>query len=188
MHGLEEVHHRVVEEIVAIAGNHVPGAGHVDHLRVRNELFTLGAPLYGKVVSIDETEAALARGAALAHRDATAARVLPLCFFKNRNTIEVARLKKRATEVGEAQAVGFFLELTAMLSGDPRLRRWSAAFRDRRRTGHHYFFRSDQRSTLAREAARKNTPDVASRWGFWMNLKLDGFASMFEKFQEEARE
>ena len=33
----------VVEEIVAVAGNHVPGAGYIDHLRVRNELVVVSA-------------------------------------------------------------------------------------------------------------------------------------------------
>ena len=42
-HVFEEGHDRVVEEVVAVAGDHVTGAGDVDHLRVRHQLEELRA-------------------------------------------------------------------------------------------------------------------------------------------------
>jgi hypothetical protein len=39
---------------------------------------------------------------------------------------------------------------------------------------------------MALAAARKNTPRVARRWGYLMNMGLDSFASAFAKHAEVA--
>src|SRR5437868_449804 len=45
VNGFEERDDRIVEEVVAVAGDHVARAGHVDELRVRHELEELARAL-----------------------------------------------------------------------------------------------------------------------------------------------
>lgn len=78
--------------------------------------------------------------------------------------------------------MGFFLELTGELSGDQSFRAAAAKLRPSRRPPNTYFFRSSAESPFAREAARRNTPEVAMRWGFLMNMPLDSFQTLFDKF------
>lgn len=147
---------------------------------VRGGLRTLGAPLHDSPVAVYDTELALVQGVALSHNDPTVARVLPLCFCFVAGILDVERLLKLARDGGEKQAVGFFLDLTATLTGTSLFKRWAARFRDARcGLASRDFF--PETSTLAREAARQNTPKLAKKWGLRMNMGLDAFQSMYEK-------
>lgn len=149
--------------------------------RVRNALFTLGAPTFGEEVPVPSVEEALVDGVALAHRDGTVASVLPVVLFKQRDAVDPDALARLARERKEAREVGFFLDLTTELSGDPRFAAWAESLRDRRRTRVRYLFRRDERSALSREIAERHTPDCARRWNLRGNMTLDGYASMFGK-------
>jgi hypothetical protein len=148
-------------------------------VRTRGELRALGAPLFDRAVEVQDVEAALVRGVALAHRDPTVARILPLSFFHARDQLDPAHLLKVARDSGEKQSVGFFLELTGSLSGDPRFKRSAALFRDRRRSALRSFF--PETSRAEREAAERHTPAVAKKWGLRMNLDFDAFRSIYDK-------
>ncbi len=119
-------------------------------------------------------------GVKLARTDATVARVIPIYFWKTRDDINIEKLERVARERGEKQAVGFFLDLTALLSSDRRLSEWSNRFRDHRFRTHDFFETPATRFTEA--LAEKRTPDVARKWGFKMNMELSSFESQFRKF------
>jgi DNA-binding transcriptional ArsR family regulator len=149
--------------------------------RVRGELRALGAPL-GAAPASDKRppEHALAAGLTLAHEDATVARVFPLVLWLNRDRVNYEELAAQATRRNERQALGYFLELAGRLGKEPRLVATAKALRDRRRTRPQPFF-SKTHGRRALEAARRNTPPVARRWGYLMNMGLDSFASAFAK-------
>lgn len=155
-------------------------------VRTRGELRTLGAPLHDEAVQVDDVEAALVRGVALAHHDPTVARVLPLCFSGARaKDVNVERLRNLAREANEKQGVGFFLDLAGTVSGQQRLRQWAKVFRDHRYgRGTRSFF--PELTKRARYAAEENTPMLAKRWGLRMNMPLETFQSMYQKHTENA--
>lgn len=149
--------------------------------RTRGELLALGAPLFGTPVPPSSVEEALVRGAGLAHRDGTVACVLPVCLYRQRDTVDPKRLAHDARRLGEKQTVGFLLDLTAALSGDRRFATWAARLRDRRRCGTSYFFVEEGRAQRSRGVAERHTPPLARKWGLRMNLGLDAFSSTFTK-------
>ncbi len=156
--------------------------------RVRGWLAAAGAPLLvshrvlGRVPSLEKV---LAQALTLSHDDATVARVLPLVFWAQRDRLEYSRLVREATRVNERQTLGFFLELTGRLAGDHRFASLSNRLRDRRRSRVRPFFaRSHGRMALA--AARRETPRLARRWGYLMNMGLESFASAFAKHTQVA--
>lgn len=167
-----------------------PSAGtpDVEAERTRGRLRALGAPLAAEPGRLDGSpvEEVLARGVALARRDPAVARALPLCFWKSRDRIGPQRLRGAARSLGERQAVGFFLALTAQLSGDRRLAEWSRLFRDRRRRVVQDLFLVPAGSRFQGRLAEERTPAVARRWGFRMNMDLESFRSLFDRFAHVA--
>lgn len=175
---------RLLKEGMTASGS--PSALHAE--KVRGWLAAAGAPLLvsrpvvGRMPRLEEV---LAEGLALSHHDATVARVLPLVLWRQRDRLDHVRLVREATRRNELQSLGFFLELTGRLGGDPRLITLSRRLRDRRRSRARQFFaRTHGRMALA--AARQKTPRLARRWGYLMNMGLDSFASAFAKHTDVA--
>lgn len=151
--------------------------------RIRRQLKALGAPLLEDGQEPPrEAEQAIVRGVHLAHGDPAVARVLPLCLFRGRDTLRPERLRRHARRLGEKRALGFFLEVTAALSGDRRFVAWARPLHDRRCTAPRPFFHGSSRSRLAARIASRRTPAIARRWGLRMNMGMDAFRSSFERF------
>jgi hypothetical protein len=157
---------------------------------VLDSLSALGAPLV--VSPLPESaksgdapllppEVAIVEGALLARRDATVARALPVALHRAREELDFERLLGEAKRRGALHAVGMFVELTGSLGLSERLRQAAERFRDRRRTRVQDFFFTAT-SALQRRLAELNTPEVARRWGFRMNLGLDAFEATFQRF------
>ncbi len=152
--------------------------------QLRRALRDLGAPLPvegGARATSESVEMTLVAGVKLARRDPTVARVLPVCFWKQRDRLDPDRLADAVRVQGERQATGFVLALTAKLSGDRRFARWAPAFRDRRVTAVSDFFELPS-SKAERGLAGRRTPALARAWGFRLNMDLATFASTFERF------
>lgn len=175
---------RLLKEGMTVSGS--PSAPRAE--RVRGWLATAGAPLLvsravvGRRPGLEEV---LAEGLALSHYDATVARVLPLVLWRQRDRLDHVRLVHEATRRNELQALGFFLELTGRLGGDPRLTALSHRLRDRRRSRTRQFF-AGLHGRMALAAARRKTPALARRWGYLMNMGLDSFGSAFAKHTDPA--
>jgi len=151
---------------------------------LRRQLKTLGAPLHVEPLALAgrDVETVLAEGARLARRDPTLARALPLCFWLARDTLQWRHLLDALDNAEEKHVMGFFLDLTAELSGDARFAAWASMFRDRRlRAQREFFWQPTRRS---RELAEERAPAVARKWGFVMNMGLDSFQNTFDKFSE----
>ena len=160
-----------------------------DAEKVRTWLSAAGAPLLVSRPTRGPRppiESVLAEGVALSHRDAAVARVLPLVLWRHRDTLDHEELVRQASLRNESQALGFFLELTGALGNERRLKDRAQRLRDGRRTRTRPFF---ARPVGRRELplARLRTPALARRWGYWMNMDLDSFASTFAKHREGGR-
>jgi hypothetical protein len=156
-----------------------------DPERVQAWLAHLGAPLYGstavKASDVPSPEWVFAEALPLARREAALARALPFALYRTRKRLDFSLLRRLARERGQGRTLGFFLDLTAELSGDRSLAREARPLvrEARRRERASQFFKL--RSTTERRLAELKTPAVARRWGFRMNMSADSFASMFRK-------
>lgn len=158
----------------------------VDMTGLRGNLAFLGLPVNARKVSPkpgSKLEALLAHAADLAQVDASVARTLPLLFFKYRDQVDFDVLKQESRKLGNKQQVGFFLELAGLLGGSTRLKRASHRFLDKRYSVPRSLFRNQ--TTLAEQVAETRTPELAKKWGFRMNMPLDAFKVVFDKFVNE---
>jgi hypothetical protein len=150
--------------------------------RLKRNLKALGAPLRGieplEVPSSAQLETLL-RGVVLARRDPVVARALPLCFWRVRDTLGVKALERLAMRPEDKHALGFFLELTGELGGDGRLAGVAEVLRDSRMTSVRDFFQPAL-STEPRTGVQKFA--LAEKWGFRMQMDLESFRSLFNKF------
>lgn len=141
-------------------------------------LAAMGAPLRGvSHTPPDDRQAALWRGVALARRNPTVTRCLPLVVWNLRDELDAHVLTHAFILADDKHALGFFVELAGELGGDRRLGGLAEGLRDRRVTALRDFF-------LVAGSKRSTPRDfaLATKWGFRMNLDLDAFRTLFEKF------
>jgi hypothetical protein len=100
---------------------------------------------------------------------------MPICFWNNRDRVDAKALQALSAAPEEKHAVAFFLELAGELGGDRRLAGLAEWLRDQRLTQLRPFFHSMKPSS-ARDFA------LAAKWSFLMNMELDSFRSLFNKF------
>jgi DNA-binding transcriptional ArsR family regulator len=149
-----------------------------DDRAVRGWLRALGAPLATPATGRPPPlERVVGAGLRLAHRDATVARVLPIVLWRNRDG-NLDAVVDEATQCNERQALGMFLQLAGELGGDRCLVSKARTLHDRRRTRLRPFF-AGLHGPRALAAARRNSPAVAKKWGFLMNMARDSFADAF---------
>lgn len=146
-------------------------------------LKAMGAPLGGTETKRQRQsdESMLAKALVLAQENSTLARTLPIVLFKNLEKIDLAKLEVSAKKMGAGQILGFFLDLTGELADNPALRAKADSMRDRRFKKTRDFFKGNLGS-YARRLADLNTPPIARKWHYRMNMKMDSFRSMFNKY------
>jgi len=146
--------------------------------QLKEKLVFLGAPLRG-VRSSEVADAdivpVLVEGAQLARRDAVVARCLPVCFWNQRDHFDGSALRNVDAAPETKHVVAFFLELAGQLGGDRRLVGLAESMRDNRLTQERPFFYA-MKPGSARELP------AAKHWGFSINIELDSFRSLFDKF------
>lgn len=142
-----------------------------------------GAPLVkeGSPARRWTLEETLARSLALARRNATVAQVLPGVLARSRGTLDLDALERRARRQGQKRALGFFLALCSRLTGDRRWAERAERLRDGRVRRMEDFF-VDVEGPRGRRLADRNTPPLARRWLFRMNMPIRSFESAFRKF------
>lgn len=158
-----------------------------DMSKLKGELAGRGLPVNAAKSSPSDDrplETLLASACALAHRDASVARSLPVLLARCRNELDLRNLERACRAVGQKHTMGFFLELTAQLSGDKALSDAASCFRDKRRNRDRQFF--DDASAFSRRMAKRRSPDLAKKWHLLMNLSYESFASTFEKFRNDS--
>ncbi|MBI2605129.1 MAG: winged helix-turn-helix transcriptional regulator [Deltaproteobacteria bacterium] len=131
------------------------------------------------VLSDEET---LALAFKLARRNATVARVLPVALYKSLGALNLEKLKTLCLKEGEKKTLGFFLDLTSELAHLNHLRDVARKLHDNRLKKSESFFVNQPQGKYAKRMEARNTPKVAKRWKFRMNMDFENFRSHFEKF------
>lgn len=157
--------------------------GGADEETLYGNLKRWGAPLVkggppARNLPLEET---LGRALLLARQHPEVARVWPLVLARNRNATDLGELERVARSLGQKRTLGFFLALTGRLSRDPSLAKFAKRFRDDRTRRAEDFFLFPQ-GDRARGLAEENTPSLAREWFFRMNMPVEGFESLFQKF------
>jgi hypothetical protein len=119
----------------------------------------------------------------LSHGDEAIALSVPAALWRQRDGLDYGRLRRAATRRNERHALGFYLQLTSQLSGDPTFRRRAIFLLDRRRTAVRPFFSA---AGAADAPSGKSLP-LARRWGYVLNIDLERFAAAFKRELGRAR-
>ena len=123
----------------------------------------------------------MVQGLRLAHTDASVARALPVLLWANRDRLQLTDLVRRARRANEGATLGFFLDLTSKLAGSRLFAAAPADLRRDRPPKDTFFFEGAEKSLVGKELATLNTPPVARRWRFLMNMPFDSFEALFRK-------
>lgn len=152
--------------------------------RLRDELVAQGAPLWAQAGHRSATmplEDLLAEACKLSHVDPSVAKVLPYLFARKKEELDFERLTEALTERKQKHTAGFLLAVAAALTGDRTLNRWAERLRDGRRTKVVDYFEGSSSKRL-QALAERNTPKLARDWKFRLNMTMDDFASVMQKF------
>jgi hypothetical protein len=140
----------------------------------------LGAPLEmdGQPFLGFPPEEAIARSLPLSHRHEKVARALPFVLWKNRLHLDLRQLEVHARLLGETKALCFFLDVTAVLTGEPRYKEAAKRLRDLRFRKIEPFFVARAGRISARKR-RKRPFKLARDWHFKTHLELASFRRLF---------
>lgn len=148
--------------------------------KTREALVAWGAPLAGvRSVRHYPLNESLLRGLAEARHDGTVLRVLPPVLARNLEAVDWAGLREDARRQKLKAELGLLVELTAGLLARPELKQQVAGLADRRRRTMRFL--PEVKSPWEAELAKQRSPEVARRWGFWMNLTEESFRTTLEK-------
>jgi len=147
---------------------------------VRESLAAWGAPLAGvtrrRRFALEET---LLRALDEARHDGTVLRVLPVVVARNLESIGWVELKEDARRKKLQQELGFLVDLTGVMLGRENVSARVRDLHDRRR--HKMRFFPEPKNRFEEELAKKRSPRVAERWGFWMNMSEESFRSTLDR-------
>src|SRR4051812_8398804 len=117
--------HNEAKIVLALVGSNSSATARLSRGELAAALAALGAPMLapprvagGAALS---PERVLSSAVKAAREDADIARVLPFTLARNDQTLDFARLAFFCRELGEARALGLFLDLGATLSGRRRM-------------------------------------------------------------------
>jgi len=126
-----------------------------------------------------------ARALLLARESATVLRVLPWLLATKVDQLDLVALKRRAAELRQTRALGFILDVTGALSRKSRLHAEADSLFDARVKHDEDFFRHTSGS-FSQALARRNTPPLARKWHFVLNMPMESFRSFYAKYREAA--
>ncbi len=126
-------------------------------------------------------EEGVAGALAFSRTNPTVARVLPIFIARNvQHFSNFTRLKEVVIRARQEKTFGFFLDVTSVLTGDARYARLAAKFKKDNQVED--FFVTMKPGKYRNRVLARNTPDVAKKWFFRINMPIDSFQSIFDKF------
>jgi hypothetical protein len=123
-------------------------------------------------------EEALLEGLAASEHDATLLRVLPIVLARHGHQLDWSALTEGARRRKLNAPLGMLIELTASLAGHSEWVERLEDLKDRRVKRMRFF--PAVKSSFEAELARQRSPEVARRWGLWMNVSEQSFRSTLE--------
>ena len=148
-------------------------------------LKAMGAPLSGHDEEARESltpEETLARAMLLSRESPTVLRVLPWLLTRWAGRLDMPALKRRAAELRQTRTLGFVLDVAGVLSHRDRLRKEANTLHDARVKCSEFFF-THPMGKFTEALARRNTPPLARKWHFELNMPMESFSSFFAKHE-----
>jgi DNA-binding transcriptional ArsR family regulator len=151
-------------------------------------LLELGLPYTGSSDSLGretvaDLEELVVRAVEKTKKSAALARALPVLLAKLLPTQDKHRLLYWAKKYKVKKELGFFVDLTGLLTEDQQLKKLARFFYDNRWAKDDFLFENEKAAKGYRaRLVTENTPKLAKRWFLKMNMGLDSFASNFMKF------
>ena len=171
---------RVLREL--LTQSFQPGRAEADVDAALSTLMEHGAPIRrSKVARRLPLEHALAVAARQSRQDGTVLRVLPLMLVRLHGRLDQEKLWQECHRLDVEQTMGYLLDLAGRVTASKQLQEWAADYRDGRRHLIHYFFAP--RNRYEEELARRHTPPLARRWGFYLNVPESDFKDLLVKFK-----
>ncbi len=132
----------------------------------------------GRKLSFEE---GVAEALAFSRTNPTVARVLPIFIARNvRHFSDFSRLKDAVIRARQEKTFGFFLDVTFALTGDAIYSRLAAQLEKDNQVED--FFVTMKPGKYRDRLLERNTPHVAKKWFFRINMPIDSFQSIFNKF------
>lgn len=122
---------------------------------------------------------ALLHGLEEAQKDGTVLRVLPTVLARHVGEVDWPTLREEARRKKLKAELGLLVELTAAVTDNAELRTQATGLQDRRRKKMRFL--PEVKNRYEAELAKQRSPEVAGRWGFWINMSEDSFRGVFEK-------
>jgi hypothetical protein len=146
---------------------------------VVTSLAAFGAPLLGvpkrAELSLEET---LVKALPLARKEVSVLCCLPILLGRHADRIWWERVELGAQQNGQVAVLGLVLELTATFARKAELSTRAQKLREKVSGPPEYFFAL--RNPSEGDWVQKQTPELAKRWGFWMELREETLRNIFE--------
>ena len=111
------------------------------------------------------------------------ARTLPVVLAKNEARLKnFQKLREFVKHEGQENTLGFFLDLTSELTGNVFYKELSKEFEQSEQAPQDFFLRFNEKGKYGKYVLNKNTPVIARKWGFSINISLESFQAVFKKF------
>ena len=122
------------------------------------------------------------RAVSASRGDPSLARMLPVFLWRVRKDLDLDDLASRAARGGQAQVLGYYLDVVDNVAP---ARFFSRTVRTLRRGVQHgrpvFLFPETAKYPFEAHATRESTPAHARRWGLLVRTPLDGYRSYFER-------
>ncbi|HWU44609.1 MAG TPA: hypothetical protein VN132_14255 [Bdellovibrio sp.] len=162
-------------------------------IKFGDTLLKLGLPYRGKSEDLGseyvaDNEELVVHAVWRAKKNSTLARALPVMLAQQLTTLNPHRLMYWAKQYKVKREFGFFIDLTGLLSGNRNLRKLARDFHDQRWSQDEFLFSNEENLTgFQSQLVEQNTPDLARWWHLKMNMGMDSFESLFQKFSKGLR-
>jgi hypothetical protein len=175
-----------LKELLRVVGSgHGSAAKQANSRQLRSRLAALGAPLSTDATAKQplEAEKTIALAIKSSHGDAELLRVLPHVIQTNCDNLDWETLKQEASTLGERNSLGFILELTYALYRNKQMLEMAKGLRDARYKKRRYY--QPHLTHYEAQLARKNSIHLAKKWNYWLNMGLDSFEAIKDKYHNE---
>ncbi|MFH1016817.1 MAG: hypothetical protein V1798_01390 [Pseudomonadota bacterium] len=132
-----------------------------------------GEPLFGLPL-----EEVLSRALPLCHKREDLARAFPFLLARHSERLDFRQLERHGRYVGEGKALGFFLDVTAALTGDMRFHKAAGRLHDRRFKKNEPFFRIEP-GWHRKARAKAADFQLARNWHFSLTFGMGAFRALF---------
>ena len=128
-------------------------------------------------------EEVLVKALSYSRENPIVARTLPVVLAKNEARLKnFQKLREFVKQEGQENTLGFFLDLTSELTGNAFYKELSKEFEPSEHALQDFFLKFNEKGRYGKYVLNMNTPVIARKWGFTINISLESFQAVFKKF------